>query len=193
MAIGISGGIEPIFALYYTRRSETLNKGEDTYFKVFHNTVQAYIDVNNLQEKVKDATTEEDLKKILPEYFFRTAHHITPDTRVKIQGIAQKYVDHSISSTVNLAEDIDPEVISDIYLKAWKNRLKGITVYRDGSRYPILSVEGEETHFQRFKNKKFSIKSGENQKEIAGNEVLVTPSGRLTTIYHGKKLGLFNQ
>ncbi len=190
--IGISGGIEPIFALYYTRRSETLNKGVDTYFKVFHNTVQAYIDVKGLSEKVQNATTEKDLKEILPSYFFRTAHHITPQMRVKIQGIAQKYVDHSISSTVNLAEDIDPETISEIYLKAWKNRLKGITVYRDGSRYPILSIEGEETDFQRFKKKSFKLNDGGKEKIISGDEVLVTASGRLTTIYHGKNGGLFN-
>lgn len=189
--MGISGGIEPIFALYYTRRSETLEKGKDTYFKVFHSTVQAYIDVKGLADQVQSTSDESDLRKLIPDYFFRTAHYISPEMRVKIQGIAQKYVDHSISSTVNLAEDIDPETVSDIYLNAWKHGLKGITVYRDGSRYPILSVEGKETDFQRFKKKSFKVKDGDKELVVKGDEVLVTASGRLTTMYHAKAKGLF--
>ena len=165
-----------------------MNQG--AVYNVFHNTIQAYLDVKGLTEKAKGANAEE-LKKLIPDFFFRTAHYITPDMRVKIQGLAQKYIDHSISSTVNLAEDIDPEVISDVYLKSWKNGAKGITIYRDGSRYPILSVAGDETPFQRFKDKKFTIKDGDKEKVVSGNEVLVTQSGRLTTIYHGQKLGLF--
>lgn len=183
--IGVSGGIEPIFALYYTRRSEQMSQG--SVYKIFHNNVQAYIDLHNLQEKVDAVEGEEGLKSVLPAHFFRTAHSIAPDMRIKIQGVAQKYIDHSISSTVNLSEDIEPETISNIYLDAWKNGLKGITVYRDGSRYPILSVEGEETDFQRFKDKKFKVKVGDDVKEIAGNDVVVTGEGRLTTIYHSKK------
>ncbi len=186
--MGVSGGIEPVFAPFYQRRSEQMNQG--AVYNVFHNTIQAYLDINGLTEKAKDADAQE-LRKLIPDYFFKTAHYITPDKRVEIQGKAQKYIDHSISSTVNLAEDIDPEVISDIYLKSWKNGAKGITVYRDGSRYPILSVKGEETPFQKFKDKKFKIKDGESEKVVTGNEVLVTQSGRLTTIYHGQKLGLF--
>jgi ribonucleoside-diphosphate reductase alpha chain len=189
--IGISGGIEPIFALYYTRRSETLEKGKDTYFKVFHSTVQAYIDMKQLGDTIQGTSDEADMKKVLPECFFRTAHYISPDMRVRMQGIAQKYIDHSISSTVNLSEDIDPETVSDIYLNAWKNGLKGITVYRDGSRYPVLSVEGKETDFQRFKKKQFKIKDGDRELVVKGDDVLVTASGRLTTMYHAKAKGLF--
>jgi ribonucleoside-diphosphate reductase alpha chain len=187
--IGISGGIEPIFSLYYTRRSEQMQDGG--IFKVFHSIAQAYIDVKGLNDRVQEAEGEDGLRELLPEHFFRTAHHIKAEMRVKVQGIAQKYVDHSISSTVNLPEDIDPEVISDIYLKAWRNGLKGITIYRDGSRYPILSVEGKETEFQRFKKKKFTMTVGEEKKVVDGNEILVMPSGKLTTIYHGKETGLF--
>lgn len=186
--LGISGGIEPIFSLYYSRRSEQMDDGK--IFKIFHNNVQAYIDMKGIQEKVDAAKGEEGLKDVLPAHFFRTAHHISPDMRVKIQGLAQKYVDHSISSTVNLSEDVDPETISEVYLKAWKNGLKGITIYRDGSRYPILSVEGKETEFQSVKEKDFKIKETEGEKIVKGNEILVMPSGRLTTVYHAKKQGL---
>ncbi|GAB4169290.1 MAG: hypothetical protein Kow00108_02890 [Calditrichia bacterium] len=180
--IGVSGGIEPIFALYYTRRSESFN---NQLFKVFHSTVQAYIDMYKLNDKVNDISDMEELKEILPPYFFRTAHYIRPEKRVKIQSICQRYVDHSISSTVNLPEDIEPEVISDIYLKAWKEGLKGITIYRDGSRFPVLSVEGKQTEFQVFKERKFKISTGEDKEEIvSGDEIIALPDGRLTTVYH---------
>ena len=185
--MGISGGIEPIFALYYTRRSEQMHQGG--VYNIFHNSVQAYLDLKGLTEKAKGAN-EKELKEFLPEHFFRTSHHINPDKRVKIQSVAQKYIDHSISSTVNLSEDIAPETISDIYLKAWEHRLKGITIYRDGSRFPILSVEGKETEFQKYRFKKFKIKDGDEDKVVAGDEILVTAQGKLTTIYHSKLMGL---
>lgn len=184
--IGVSGGIEPIFALYYTRRSESFN---NQMFKVFHSTVQAYIDMYKLNEKIANLNDLDELKEVLPPYFFRTAHFIRPEKRVKIQGICQKYVDHSISSTVNLPEDIEPEVISDIYLKAWKEGLKGITIYRDGSRFPVLSVDGKKTEFQHFKDKQYKISIGDGEEMIVrGDEVIALPDGRLTTVYHFIKI-----
>ena len=172
--IGVSGGVEPIFALSYTRRSESFNKR----FKVFHSTVQAYMDL-------MDINNIEDEQDVLPEYFFRTAHTIVPEKRVKIQGVIQKYIDHSISSTINLPEDVEPEVISDIYFMAWQKRLKGVTIYRDGSRFPILSVENKLTEFQKYKDKKFEIVNEEGESvEVNGDYVLKAEDGRLTTVYH---------
>ena len=183
--IGVSGGVEPVFALYYSRRSEAFG---NQIFRVFHSTVQAYLDMHNLAEEAQRKSLEE----LLPAHFFRTAHVIAPDMRVQVQGTCQKYVDHSISSTVNLSEDIEPEVISRIYLQAWKSGLKGITVYRDGSRYPNLSVDGKHTPFQDAKNRKFELRlpqtDAEGEKirahEVAGDEVIRMPDGRLTTVYH---------
>ncbi|RMH60732.1 MAG: adenosylcobalamin-dependent ribonucleoside-diphosphate reductase [Calditrichaeota bacterium] len=180
--LGVSSGVEPIFALFYTRRSESFG---NKFFKVFHSTVQAYIDLHELGDKVEHAQTEAELTEYLPSYFFRTAHHIVPQKRVEIQGRCQKYVDHSISSTVNLAEDIEPETISDIYLSAWKSGLKGITIYRDGSRFPILSVDSQKTEFQNAKEKTFVIRlSAEKELQAQGDEILVLPTGELTTVYH---------
>lgn len=178
---GISGGIEPLFALFYSRRSESFG---NRIFKVFHSTVQAYLDSKGMDIAAQEAAGIEELKEFLPGYFFRTAHVIDPSMRVKIQGIAQKYVDHSISSTVNLPEDIEPEVIGKIYIDAWKHGLKGITIYREGSRYPILSTEEQAGSFAKYKNKKFKIKSNGNEIVAKGSEVLVMPDGRLTTVYH---------
>jgi ribonucleoside-diphosphate reductase alpha chain len=182
--IGVSGGVEPVFAVYYTRRSESFGNQK---FRVFHSTVQAYLDMKGLTQDAQHRTLEE----VLPSHFHRTAHTIAPDMRVKIQGTCQRYVDHSISSTVNLPEDVEPEVISRIYLQAWKNGLKGITVYRDGSRYPILSVDGKGTPFQESKNKRFRLRLPQNdgkgdalEIEVSGDEVVRMPDGRLTTVYH---------
>jgi len=181
--IGVSGGVEPIFALYYTRRTESFKKNE--FYKVFHSTVQAYIDKMDLREELEAADKIED---ILPDYFLRTAHHIKPDKRVEIQGLIQRYIDHSISSTINLPEDVQPEVISDIYLKAWKKDLKGVTIYRDGSRFPILSTETELTEFQKIKENEFKISVDGDQIITAnGEEIIKLPDGTLTTVYHYMK------
>ena len=172
--IGVSGGVEPIFALSYTRRSESFNKR----FKVFHATVQAYMDLMDIE----NSASEEDS---LPDYFFRTAHTVIPEKRVKIQGVIQKYIDHSISSTINLPEDVEPEVISDIYFMAWQKKLKGVTIYRDGSRFPILSVDNKLTPFQAYKDKKFEIVNDEGENvEVRGDYVIKNEYGRLTTLYH---------
>jgi ribonucleoside-diphosphate reductase alpha chain len=172
--IGVSGGVEPIFSVSYTRRSESFNKR----FKVFHSTIQAYIDLMDIDSKGKE-------EEVLPEYFFRTAHSIIPEKRVKLQGIIQKYIDHSISSTINLPEDVEPEVISDIYFMAWQKKSKGVTIYRDGSRFPILSVENKLTKFQTFKDKQFEILDDDGEKVVVkGDHVMKCDDGRLTTLYH---------
>lgn len=178
--IGVSGGIEPIFALYYTRRSESFG---NKFFKMFHATVQAYVDMMGLQDQV-NTVNDDELKKVLPAFFFRTAHYIEPEKRVQIQGVCQKYIDHSISSTVNLPESIDPEVISSIYLEAWRKGLKGITIYRDGSRYPILSVQQEQNEFQKVKDRSFKVLVGEQALDLKGDEVFTLPDGTLSTPFH---------
>jgi len=119
-----SSGIEPIFCTSYRRKVK--NHDGDTYteYKVYHPLIKKMFgdDVN------------------LPDYI-RTAHDIDPYFRVKMQGVIQKYVDSSISSTVNLAEDVSVETVADIYMTAYKAGLKGITVYREGSREGILQTE----------------------------------------------------
>jgi len=184
--IGVSGGVEPIFALFYTRRSESFG---NKLFMVFHSTVAAYIDKYGLMEKAQESN-EEELRKILPEHFFRTAHYIEPEQRVRIQGIWQKFIDHSISSTVNLPEDIDPETISNIYMDAWKHKLKGITIYRAGSRYPILSVDESKNELQQYKDKQFEVHMNGETKMMHGDDFITLPNGALTTVYHAMKSGM---
>ncbi len=122
---GVSSGIEPIFALWYIRRSESLSQEE---FRVYHPLVKTY-------KELTGASDEE-----LPD-FFVTAHEIDPFFRVKMQATIQKHIDHSISSTVNLPKETPKETIARVYLEAWRQGCKGITVYREGSREGILITE----------------------------------------------------
>jgi ribonucleoside-diphosphate reductase alpha chain len=120
---GTTSGIEPIFALSYTRRSESLSQKD---FQVYHPLVAAYMKRFHLQDETR-----------LPPIFV-TAHHIRPEMRVRMQAAIQKHIDHSISSTVNLPEHATFEDVERIYFLAWQAGLKGITVYREGSREGIL-------------------------------------------------------
>ncbi len=126
---GTSSGIEPIFAFSYKRRSESLSKAE---FKVYHPLVKQYMELYGIKDE-----------KDLPDYFIE-AHKIDPFFRVKLQGVIQRYIDHSISSTVNLPSETTVEEVANIYLEAWKQGCKGITVYREGSREGILITEKNE-------------------------------------------------
>lgn len=114
--LGISGGIEPIFMNSYTRKTESLHE-EDTYYKVYTPIVEEYMTEHGI-------LNEEDL----PE-FFVTSEQIKPRNRVKMQSTWQRYIDTAISSTVNLPEGTSTETVANIYLDAWRNKLKGITVY----------------------------------------------------------------
>ena len=130
--LGISGGIEPIFANSYTRKTETLHE-EDTYYKVYTPIVKEYMDKHGI-------TDEKDL----PEYFV-TAPEIPYEERIKMQAVWQRHIDNSISSTVNLPESATVEDIMDLYMKAWENGLKGITVFRDNcKRVGVLTTTKKE-------------------------------------------------
>ncbi len=126
MLAGTTSGVEPIFALSYTRRSESLSQ---EFFKVYHPLVKQYMEQEGLEDEEQ-----------LPE-FFVTSHQIDPYMRVKMQAAMQKHIDHAISSTINLPEDISVEEVKNIYFQAWKLGCKGMTVYREGSREGILLTD----------------------------------------------------
>ena len=130
----VSGGIEPIFSYSYIRKTESLNNGEEpVYYKVYTPIVQNYMETHDISDE-----------KDLPEYFV-SAHDITPLERIAMQAAWQKYIDASISSTVNLPNSATIDEIYDIYIEAWKAGLKGITVYRDGcARTGILTTAKKE-------------------------------------------------
>jgi len=122
----VSSGVEPIFNISYKRRVKKNDSFGEEFdeFKVVHPSI------------LRKYGTDENL----PDSVI-TAHDIDPHFRVKMQGVIQRYIDASISSTVNLPEDVSVETVSDIYMAAYKAGLKGITVYREGSRDGILISE----------------------------------------------------
>ncbi|HZK00792.1 MAG TPA: ribonucleoside-diphosphate reductase, adenosylcobalamin-dependent, partial [Tissierellaceae bacterium] len=128
--LGVSGGVEPIFAISHNRKSESLGDGEDVVYKVYAQIVQDYMEVSGI--------TKEDE---LPEYFV-TSHDIHYEDRIEFQGTIQTYVDNAISSTVNLPNSATVEDIEKVYQLAWMYGLKGVTVYRDGCmREGILTTD----------------------------------------------------
>lgn len=127
--LGVSGGIEPIFELSYTRKTESLHD-KDVYYKVYTKIVKDYMQEHNLTNEIQ-----------LPSYFV-TSSTINPLNRIKMQSIWQEHIDASISSTVNLPISATIDDVYNLYMNAWKYRLKGLTIYRNGcKREGILTTD----------------------------------------------------
>ena len=134
-----SSGIEPVFMTHYKRRRKLNEQDREAKvdfiddsgdkwqeFTVYHHNLKKWMEI----------TGETDITK--SPYAGSTAPEIDWKKRVKMQATVQKYVTHSISSTINLPNDVTLEKVSDIYMQSWKQGTKGITVYRDGSRAGVL-------------------------------------------------------
>lgn len=130
--LGISGGIEPIYANYYMRKTESLY-GTDVYYKVYTKIVENYMKQHNIEED-----------KDLPEYFV-TAMTLDYRQRINMQAAWQEHIDASISSTVNVPNSFTKEETENLYLYAYEKGLKGITIFRDGCRrVGILNTQMKE-------------------------------------------------
>lgn len=133
-----SGGCEPLFKLYYDRTTHKLEE-EGKTFRVYSKSVEELLN----EEGVPLDTDAEELKEMFP--FLVESHDIEPISRVLVQATMQKYVDNSISSTVNLPESATVDDIFAIYDAAWQSGCKGITVFRDGcARGNILGLTKKE-------------------------------------------------
>jgi len=166
----ITSGIEPAFSLYYTRRrkvDKTHHKIDFTdqngdcweEYKVFHPKFKDWFYLNwqnildedpNLLPNYKPSTppvlenySKEQIDKIIEKspYYKATANEIDPISKIKMQGKVQKWIDHSISVTHNLPQNITVEEVSNIYKIAYESGCKGCTIYRDGSRSGVLVTE----------------------------------------------------
>ena len=148
--IGASGGMEPIFMNSYTRKTETLHEGE-TYYKVYTPVVKEYMQANRIKHE-----------KDLPD-FFVTAMDLDYKDRINVQAVWQKYIDASISSTVNVPNNFSIEQVQDLYLYAWEQGLKGVTIYRDGCERVGILTQGK---------KKKSVDELQTELAIAAAEAL---------------------
>tara|TARA_R110000796_G_scaffold10530_3_gene34926 strand:- start:73380 stop:75932 length:2553 start_codon:yes stop_codon:yes gene_type:complete len=163
-----TSGIEPVFLPVYKRRRKVnpndknvridfVDEVGDSWeeYLVFHHKFKQWMSVKGIDTEKN--YSQEELQKIVESspYFKATSNDVDWLSKVRLQGAVQKWVDHSISVTINLPNDVSEELVGKLYLEAWKAGCKGVTVYRDGSRSGVLisndqkKSENEEslTHF----------------------------------------------
>ncbi len=177
-----TSGIEPVFMPIYTRRRKVNPNDQDVSatkrdengvvweeYKVFHHNFVTWLETNNYNVEDVLKYDEQKLKEIVKvsPYYKSTSADVDWVKKVKMQGDIQKWVDHSISVTVNLPEDATEELVGEVYKTGWKSGCKGITVYRAGSREGVLiqnSNNGEHV-FKRPKALDADIVRFQNSKE----------------------------
>ncbi|GBU06998.1 ribonucleoside-diphosphate reductase, adenosylcobalamin-dependent [Bacteroidales bacterium] len=146
-----SSGIEPVFLPVYKRRRKVnpndmdvkvdfVDEMGDAFeeFIVFHHKFVEWMKVNNYSTTKKYTQAEVDDIVAKSPYYKATSNDVDWLQKVKMQGRIQKWVDHSISVTINLPNDVDEALVDKLYVEAWKAGCKGCTVYRDGSRNGVL-------------------------------------------------------
>src|SRR5690554_4836262 len=153
-----SSGIEPVFMPVYKRRRKVnpndknvrvdfVDEVGDSWeeYVVFHHRFKQWMEVNGIDSS-KDFTQKElDVLIKKSPYYQATSNDVDWMSKVSMQGAVQKWVDHSISVTINLPNDATEELVGQLYLEAWEAGCKGVTVYRDGSRSGVLISNEEKT------------------------------------------------
>lgn len=146
-----TSGIEPVFLPVYKRRRKVnandkevrvdfVDESGDAFeeYVVYHPKFITWMNINGIEEK--DNYTQEQIDQIVAKspYYKATSNDVDWLNKVKMQGAVQKWVDHSISVTINLPNDVSEDMVNKLYVEAWKSGCKGCTVYRDGSRSGVL-------------------------------------------------------
>ena len=143
LLLGTTSGIEPLFSAYHTRKVEM--GGKPVLYPVVHEkiydamTIEEKTQLEDFLKNESEKEAEDYMKSVVKRLNYVEAHEIDWKDRIDIQSISQKYIDNSISSTINLPSTATVDDIEKIYVYAWDKGLKGITVYREGSRTGILS------------------------------------------------------
>ncbi len=153
-----TSGIEPVFMVAYKRRRKVNANDKDVHvtftdatgnsfeeYNVFHHKFLTWLEVNGYNVDEVMQYDDEQLKEVIAKspYHKATANDIDWVNKVKMQGSMQKWVDHSISVTVNVPRETTEELVSQIYMTAWESGCKGMTIYRDGSRDGVLVAKDE--------------------------------------------------
>lgn len=151
-----TSGIEPVFLPVYKRRRKVNPNDRDVRvdfidevgdhweeYTVFHHRFKQWMEVNGLDTEKN--YTQQEINKIIESspYHKATSNDVDWLSKVEMQGAIQKWVDHSISVTINIPNDATEELVNQLYIKAWEVGCKGVTVYRDGSRSGVL-ISNEE-------------------------------------------------
>ncbi len=178
-----TSGIEPVFLPVYTRRRKVNPNDKDVKvafvdevgdsweeYNVFHHKFEKWLEVNKYNvkeikkiadESIKNKEKSDELENIvkLSPYYQAASNDVNWVAKIKMQGAIQKWVDHSISVTVNLPEDVSEEIVGKVYETAWETGCKGVTVYRDGSRSGVLLTGKEKTLEEKLKLVQVNVKS----------------------------------
>lgn len=148
-----TSGIEPVFLVSYKRRRKVNPNDKNVRidftdevgdvweeYRVFHHKFITWLEANGYDPKEVERLNESELEKIVKRspYYKATANDVDWVNKVKMQGAIQKWVDHSISVTVNVPNNVTEELVGEIYVTGWKSGCKGVTVYREGSRSGVL-------------------------------------------------------
>jgi ribonucleoside-diphosphate reductase alpha chain len=148
-----TSGIEPVFLPVYKRRRKVNPNDKDANvtfvdevgdsweeYNVFHHNFLTWLQVNGMDPEEVKTFSDSDVEELVKQspYHKATSNDVDWMKKVKMQGAIQKWVDHSISVTINLPGDAKEELVGDLYVKAWESGCKGVTVYRDGSRTGVL-------------------------------------------------------
>lgn len=148
-----TSGIEPVFMPYYKRRRKVnpndknvkvsfTDKVGDSWeeFNVFHHKFLVWLEVNGYNPEEVMTYSDEQVQELVKKspYYGATSNDVDWVSKVRMQGMIQKWVDHSISVTVNLPENVTEDVVAKVYQTAWESGCKGCTVYREGSREGVL-------------------------------------------------------
>tara|TARA_B100000809_G_scaffold116679_1_gene114910 strand:- start:7959 stop:10589 length:2631 start_codon:yes stop_codon:yes gene_type:complete len=161
-----SSGIEPVFMVSYKRRRKInpndkqsrvdfVDEVGDSWeeYHVFHHKFVTWLEVNGFDKDEVEAMSSEELQGVVAKspYHGATANDVDWVEKVRLQGSVQKWIDHSISVTVNVPNDCTEEMVSKIYQAGWEEGCKGITVYRDGSRSGVLISDDEKKEEEKDK------------------------------------------
>lgn len=197
-----SSGLEPVFMLWYMRRKKInpsdkesrvdfVDKNGDSWqeFPVLHPKFKDWININfdilglSGQQDIEEEMSKENLQKAFEKspWYGSTANDISWEKRIDIQSIIQKYTTNAISSTINLPRDVSVETVSGIYTYAWQKGLKGVTIYRDGSRDGVLISSESKTESTEFKQ----YDAVKRPKELNGKMYDVRVKGELYNIIIG--------
>ena len=146
-----TSGIEPVFLPVYKRRRKVNPNDESVHvdyvdevgdsfeeYIVYHKKFMTWMEVNGYDTTKKYTQEEIDQLVAKSPYYKATANDVDWLMKVKMQGAIQKWVDHSISVTVNLPNDVDEQLVNRLYVEAWRSGCKGCTIYRDGSRSGVM-------------------------------------------------------
>jgi len=166
-----TSGIEPVFMPVYKRRrkvnpndanskviftDEVGDKWEE--YNVFHHKFLTWLEINNYNVDEVIACDDEKLQEIIAQspYYRATSNDVDWVSKVRMQGEIQKWVDHSISVTINLPAHVSEDLVGQLYITAWQSGCKGVTVYREGSRSGVLLAGKDENQAeaQKFKRPK---------------------------------------